>query len=227
MSRTGLLGAGLGAVVVIAALVIFLAGGGDGNGGDTPAAADDAAAAGAGGDTNDGGGGANDGAAGDGRPQEVAAAFTEADGGVACDRCDALLQEIDRLRQPRIKALFEGAGCSLGSGSTGFTGISNWLGVNQEWNCPNQAAAESLGEAIQDAKENPSRIDEEIRDLIDLYETNCPCMQLLHQCVVCAGVQPGGLCPTHFVTSKEECDQLGGEFRETQLDEAGAGGGGS
>jgi len=39
-------------------------------------------------------------------------------------------------------------------------------------------------------------------------------MQVLHQCVVCAGVPAGGLCPTYFVISKQEYDDLGGEFTE-------------
>ena len=94
----------------------------------------------------------------------------------------------------------------------------NWQGSDFEYDCPNQSAAESLGETIADAKANKSKLDKEIDDIQErLDNLDCPCMVLLHQCVVCVGVPPGGLCPTHFVTDVAECNALGGQFVENDL----------
>ena len=177
-------------------------------------------------------GGANDGGSGGDGPAPDADAPTAGDGGFGeasqnaiCARCDQLLQEIEAKRQRRINELLGGAGCSLGSGSTGFGGTSNWQDLDFDWNCPNQSASEALGEAFADAKANRSALDREIDELQAEYDANCPCMQVVHQCVVCAGVPVGGLCPTYFVISKQECDDLSGEFIENT--EALGGGSGS
>ncbi|MCI0619512.1 hypothetical protein L0Y40_00540 [Candidatus Wolfebacteria bacterium] len=123
-------------------------------------------------------------------------------------RCDRLDREIEEKRMERVREIIEGSGCSLGSGGD-FTGTMNWQGADFEYACPNQSSAESLGEAIADAKENRSRLDREIDDLEKEKEANCPCFVRLVPCADCRGVPPNGLCPTLFVTP-DECSAIGG-----------------
>lgn len=85
--------------------------------------------------------------------------------------CDALEQKIKERKDARAKDLFEGAGCSEGSGG-------DWTGTiagGYQFTCPSQSAAEALGEAIGDMKDNPTAADREIDALEEEFEEHCPC----------------------------------------------------
>ena len=87
--------------------------------------------------------------------------------------CNALEQQIKELKDARAKNLFEGAGCSEGSGG-------DWTGTiagGYQFICPTQSAAEALGDAIGEMKDNPSAADREIDALEKEFEDNCPCNQ--------------------------------------------------
>lgn len=123
-------------------------------------------------------------------------------------RCDRLEKDIEEKRDERVRDLIEGSGCSLGSGGD-FTGVMNWQGADFDYTCPNQSSAESLGEAIAEAKANRSRLDKEIDELQEEFENSCPCFVRLVPCADCRGVPPNGICPTLFVTP-DECSAIGG-----------------
>lgn len=123
-------------------------------------------------------------------------------------RCDRLEREIEEKRDERVREIIEGSGCSLGTGGD-FTGVMNWQGADFKYTCPSQLSAERLGNAIDDAKANTSRLDREIDELEKERDANCPCFVRLVPCADCRGVPPNGLCPTVFVTPNE-CAAIGG-----------------
>lgn len=133
--------------------------------------------------------------------------------------CDSLENRLKDLREKKTKELLDGTGCSYGPAADGSNSeFDGEMLSGNEYNCPNQAAAEKLGDAIQkDKSSRDSRLDKDIDKTKQQIEDNCPCMVLVHQCVLCAGVPPGGICSTAFVTSQEECTEMGGEFQETIL----------
>lgn len=125
--------------------------------------------------------------------------------------CNSLEAKKDRLLKQKAEELVKGAGCELGKGAGAASGTM-FGGV--DYNCPDQASAERLGQANQDYKDNPRRsdLDKEIDDTQKEIDANCPCEPEMVQvvpCSICAGVPPGGLCPTYFYT-EEECIAKGG-----------------
>ena len=94
------------------------------------------------------------------------------DAGANCQAaCGALADKIKELKDARAKDLFEGAGCTEGSGG-------EWTGTmagGYQYTCPTQSSAEALGEAIGNMKDNPSAKDREIKDLEKQQKDNCPC----------------------------------------------------
>ena len=129
--------------------------------------------------------------------------------------CDSLDKQINDLLDERAREIIESAGCVPGPASPGSdpAASGSMFSSNTQYHCPTQSSVEKLGEKSAEAKNNPNAKDRQIDKLKKQREENCPCatvMVQVKQCVVCAGVPPGGLCPTHFVVSVEECNELGG-----------------
>jgi len=126
--------------------------------------------------------------------------------------CDELNKQINDLLDRRARGIIESAGCVPGPAPAGSdpAATGQMFSSNTEYHCPSQSSAVKLGEKSAEAKNNPNSVDRQIDKLKKQRDENCPCFVQVKQCVVCAGVPPGGLCPTHFVVSVEECNELGG-----------------
>jgi len=136
--------------------------------------------------------------------------------------CNILETRLSELRRDKTKAILSKAtGCHYGTPAEGTSPHTKGeMFSGNPYYCDNQSAAEALGRALEEDKKSDDKLDKEIDEIKDMIEEHCTnCMVLVHQCIVCAGTPPGGLCPTYFVTSKEECDEKGGEFQETVLPE--------
>jgi len=134
----------------------------------------------------------------------------------ACEAlCSNLQNQLEKKLSEKANELIQGAGCNVGPAPVNSSPpAAGTMFGSAQYHCNTQSSAESLGQALEDSIDNPTARDREIDNLRKQVNENCPCDEggsaNVEQCTVCNGVPEGELCPTYFVTSAEDCAELGG-----------------
>ena len=114
--------------------------------------------------------------------------------------CAQFEKEVKKFNEDMIRD----AGCEVGPapGEIQDGQATGTIDGGSEYFCPNRAATDAFAEATANKSQKH-------KDALNRWKENCPCWVRLYPCTMCAGVPPGGLCPTEFYT-KEDCVAKGG-----------------
>jgi len=118
--------------------------------------------------------------------------------------CEQNCAKYEKDVKERNEKMIRDAGCEVGPHAGEITDgqATGTIDGGSEYFCPNKAATDALAEALPNKSKKH-------RDAIKKWKDNCPCWVQLYPCTLCAGVPPGGLCPTEFHI-KEDCIAKGG-----------------